>query len=71
MIAISTGGDVEFVVYDPARNAIDEIEIRHGELQPLGGRDVQLIGKDSKVELRPYTGQQLYIDGKPASAPFR
>lgn len=71
LIAISTGGDVEFVVYDPARNAIDEIEIRHGELQPLGGRDVQLIGKDSKVELRPYTGQQLYIDGKPASAPFR
>jgi len=62
--------DPEFIVYDEAQDRVSTVVIRHGGLAEQHPYDVPGFDEESSVELRPFEGQQLYIDGKPASGAF-
>ncbi|UAB79090.1 DUF4153 domain-containing protein [Erythrobacter sp. SCSIO 43205] len=71
MALLSSGRDPEMLVYNEADNDISIATIRHAQLDNRKPYEVPEFDADSVVELRPFTGQQLYIDGKPASGAFR
>ena len=67
---LSKGRDAELLVYDAATNAVSIAFIRHAELVEERRYEVPEISQESVIELRAFEGQQLFIDGKPASAAF-
>lgn len=64
------GRDPELLAYDEAKDTVSKRTIRHGQLGGQRGYEVPEIKDGSVIELRPFEGQQLYIDGKPASGAF-
>jgi len=70
MALLSAGRDPEMLVYNEAEDEISTANIRHAQLDERRPYEVLEFDEDSVVELRPFTGQQLYIDGKPASGAF-
>jgi hypothetical protein len=70
MALLTEGRDPELLVYDEAEDAVSLIVIRHGQLVNQQAYEVPEISEDSTVELRPFEGQQLYIDGQAASGVF-
>lgn len=70
MALLSDGRDPELLIYDEADDKVVLAPIRYGELGVQGAYDVPEFGEESVIELRPFSGQQLYIDGKPASGAF-
>ena len=72
MALLSELRDPELLVYDAAEDRVFVAYIRHAEmLDDNRAYEVPQFGVDSKVELRPFDGQQLYIDGVPASGAFK
>lgn len=67
---VSKGRDPDLLLYDAGEDEVVTATIRHGQLMDQRRYDVVEIDEGSVVELRPFVGQQLYIDGKPASGPF-
>lgn len=63
-------GDPKLLTYDAAKDEVSEWDIRLGVLMPNAAREIGQIRDNATIEIRPFTGRQLYIDGKPASAPF-
>ncbi|WP_298336874.1 DUF4153 domain-containing protein [uncultured Erythrobacter sp.] len=70
MVLLGENYDPEFLVYDEATNKVSDAAIRHGQMHRDTPYKVPEFDENSNVELRPFTGQQLYIDGKPASGAF-
>ncbi len=70
LLALIGNGDPKMLVFDPEENEIRELWIRFGELDEMRALEVPPAKPDANVEIRPFTGRQLYVDGKPASAPF-
>ena len=70
MALLSKGRDPEMLIYDEAEDTVSITIIRHAELMDQRSYEVPEFGEDSVIELRPFEGQQLYIDGKPASGAF-
>ena len=67
---LNTNRDPDLLLYKQADNRVVEMWIRNGQLMEDRAMETQEMAPDAKVELRPFTGQQLYIDGKPASGAF-
>lgn len=68
-VAVVTGRDVRREVVDPANIP------QEGSVQPPAtelGQDQNQpeVGPDSVVEIREWTGRQIYVDGKPLGEPF-
>jgi Domain of unknown function (DUF4153) len=70
MTLLSNGRDPEMLIYDEAEGKVSIAVIRHAELRDQRSYEVPEFGEESVIELRPFEGQQLYIDGKPASGAF-
>ncbi|MEM1052374.1 MAG: DUF4153 domain-containing protein [Pseudomonadota bacterium] len=70
LVLLSEGYDPEFLVYDEAEDLVTSIVMRNGKLEQPSAFEVPEADANSTVELRPFEGQQLYIDGKPASGAF-
>ncbi len=70
LLAVIAQYDPEFLVFNEATGEVEEMQIRHGTMQQDRSMGAVEAGPDAEVELRPFTGRQLYVDGKPASAPF-
>ena len=64
------------VLVAPGADKAAEQNIRFGRLREgYGAEEVGVVNEDADdagpvIELRPFTGQQLYIDGEPAGDPF-
>ena len=56
---------------EPGADRASEVNIIRGEIVSELAQQVPPIDSEGTVELRPYTGQQLYIDGKPVGDPFK
>lgn len=64
------GGDPKLLTYDAAKGEVSEWTIRNGALTENQAFEVPEAKGDPTIEIRPFTGRQLFIDGKPAGAPF-
>lgn len=62
--------DPDLLIYEKTDDTVVKKVIRHGQLGEQRGFETPEIPEDSTVELRRFEGQQLYIDGKPASGAF-
>ena len=63
-------GDPTFLTYDQQEETVSVMVIRHGTLIDQKAFEVPENNDGSTVELRPFQGQQLFIDGEPASGAF-
>ncbi|KEO90325.1 hypothetical protein EH31_09555 [Erythrobacter longus] len=70
MVFLAERYDPEFIVYDKGTKKVERADIRHGQMGREAPYTVLDFDDHSNVELRPFEGQQLYIDGKPASGAF-
>lgn len=70
MVLLAENYDPEFIVYDKGTKKVEQAAIRHGQMGREAPYTVLDFDDNSNVELRPFEGQQLYIDGKPASGAF-
>ncbi len=71
LLVLLDGGYPSYLVFDPATGKVGEYSPRAGKLMETSAAETPRTSLDAKVELRPFTGQQVYIDGKPASDPFK
>ncbi len=71
LVLLAKNTDAKFFVYDQRKKEVEEAIIRHGLLGRQSPYGVIGFDENSKVELRPFEGQQLYIDGEPASGAFK
>ena len=62
--------DPQLVRYDPDQGSLVDLSVVRGRLQTTSPRPITEADDESTIELRPFTGQQIYIDGEPVSAPF-
>ncbi len=62
--------DPQFLRYNPGEDALTEIYLVKGRFQTEPPLQNPTSDQESNIELRPFTGQQIYIDGQPISAPF-
>ena len=72
----SESGAHTFWVYEWESAKLEQYWITDGELVRLGSPALdreaeQASGDERSVELRPFVGNRLYVDGKPVSAPFK
>ena len=70
MALLTKGRDPELLVFNEEENAVSIAIIRHAQLGDRNRYEVPEFTEESVIELRPFSGQQLYIDGKPASGAF-
>ncbi|MEO1222451.1 MAG: DUF4153 domain-containing protein, partial [Pseudomonadota bacterium] len=63
-------GDPDLLTYDEAEDRVAIASIRFGNLAEQQTYDIPEITEESTIELRSFSGQQLFIDGKPASGAF-
>lgn len=70
LLALIGRGDADLLAYDEESEEVIEMWIRNGEIVPNRAMDVVSHERSSVIELRSFTGQQLYIDGEPASGAF-
>ena len=70
MALVNSGRDPQFLIYDPDNDSVTTIDIRFGRFKDPYVYQMPEFSEDATIELRPFEGQQLYIDGEPASAPF-
>lgn len=62
--------DVRYLVFDREAGSIVQYWQVDGILAPMGVNERPEDGRKGTVEVRPYEGRQLYIDGKPVGHPF-
>lgn len=67
---VPQGGDPDLLTYDKEESTVSVVAIRNGRLVDQRVYEVLDWTADSTIELRPFEGQRLYIDGKPASGAF-
>ncbi|MEP0393059.1 MAG: DUF4153 domain-containing protein [Erythrobacter sp.] len=70
MVLLAQRFDPEFLFYDEAENEVKVAVMRNGQLQEREAYQTPGFDENSEVELRPFEGQRLYIDGKPVSGAF-
>lgn len=70
MALLSKGRDPELLIYDEAEDKVSIATIRYARLRGQQSDEGPEFDEESVIELRPFSGQQLYIDGKPASGAF-
>ncbi|MEP1420213.1 MAG: DUF4153 domain-containing protein [Erythrobacter sp.] len=70
MVLLAQRFDPEFLFYDEAENEVKVAVMRNGQLQEREAYQTPEFDENSEVELRPFEGQRLYIDGKPVSGAF-
>lgn len=65
------GGSMRLLRVEPNAERAIVLDVVQGELGRSVAREVPEFDGDATVELRPFTGQQVYIDGKPVGDPFK
>ncbi|KEO88066.1 hypothetical protein EH30_01440 [Erythrobacter sp. JL475] len=65
------GGSIRLLRVEPNAQRAIVLDVVQGELGRSVAREVPEFDEASTVELRPFTGQQVYIDGKPVGDPFK
>jgi len=65
------GGSMRLLRVEPNAQRAIVLDVVQGELGRSVAREVPEFDGDATVELRPFTGQQVYIDGKPVGDPFK
>ncbi|BDW81761.1 hypothetical protein MACH24_11990 [Erythrobacter sp. Dej080120_24] len=65
------GGSMRYLRVEPGVAKAIMLDNFRGELLPSVARQMPEIDLDRTIELRPFTGQQVYIDGKPVGDPFK
>ena len=70
VVVLLSNGDHRLLIYDRDKGKLVQYWQQDGKLVPSGASEVNKIDWDGPVELRPFNGQQLYIDGKPVGQPF-
>ena len=55
----------------PDSERVVELHASKGELESYRSAPEGLVDMEGEVELRPFVGQQVFIDGEPASDPFK
>lgn len=70
VIVLISKFDTRFLVYERDTGEVAQYWQNNGQLKSLSGADAKEIDYDGPVELREYTGRQLYIDGQPVGHPF-
>ncbi len=71
LLVLLDGGYPSYMLFDPATGKADQYSPAVGQLMDSAAAVPPRANLDAKVELRPFTGQQVFIDGKPASTPFK
>jgi len=66
----SGGSSIRFLRIEPGADKAILLDIVQGRLGPSVAREVTETDIEGTVEMRPFAGQQIYIDGKPVSDPF-
>lgn len=64
-------GGLRFMRIEAGADKVIVMDIVEGELGPSVARDVSEIDVDGTVELRPFVGEQVFVDGKPVGNPFK
>lgn len=65
-----SGGLLRLLRVEPDADRAIVLDIVRGELGSTAAREMPESNIEGSIELRPFTGQQVYIDGKPVSEPF-
>lgn len=65
------GGSMRLLRVESNAERAIVLDVVQGELGRSVAREVPEFDEASTVELRPFTGQQVYIDGKPIGDPFK
>lgn len=60
----------DYLVVESETGEAVEYYIQDGRLAPQGAFEYEELDKEADVELRPFNGRQLYVDGKPVGQPF-
>lgn len=71
MVLLGRYRDPLFLVFDDASGSVREQWLRNGELIDQRAIETPELPENATIEVRPFQGRQLYIDGKPASGAFQ
>jgi hypothetical protein len=64
-------GSMRLLRVAPGEDKAVLLQIEDGQLVERTARPDRETDVDAPIELRPFTGQQVYIDGKPVGDPFK
>lgn len=64
------GVSTRLLLVAPGSEKAAQLYARDGQLVENAAMAEERIESEGVIELRPFEGQQLYVDGKPASQPF-
>jgi len=70
IVLLTNDDNPSFLVYERDSGKLVRHWQEYGKLLPPGTNAAEKIDWDGPIELRPFNGQQLYVDGVPVGQPF-
>ena len=59
------------ILVEPGSDKASTAIVRRGTLTSYAAREANKPTYEGVVELRPFVGQQVYVDGEPVGDPFK